>query len=616
MQQLNPSVKRTQRPARQWSERQSEAVQGDSSDEDVTDDALHSTVSTASLQSDEADDSEREEEEEDEGDEDEDDSGRDAQADSEELSVSQRLDGNREDEQDEDEIGHEQRRLEAAEEDSENAHKPLVLRPTLRLVEESLRVGEHSAASAVVGAPRIDSEGNSSILHVSWTEVHIVESFHAPPDSTSPRNRRQTSEGSVDARDDGRRGGKSGGSHLKHFLQVRKRRHELQQQQAMDRPRSLSQVSAAAPPILPPSPSFHAVGSVDTVLPMLAVVASSSASDTASGFAPPPHPTSSLPLTLSPALSAYPAVRLFASGLFFPSAPAPVPSPPSSVEFGPSFLPDNSKVRRALRLLDRVAVRETFKVGLLYCGRGQDSQRAILSNAAGSAAYEQFVSGLGWDVQLSSHRGFTGGLDDGERSVYFSDSTCELMWHVATRMSAASDGSSVSSETAEADRSLLRKKRHIGNDYVHVVWSEHWLDYAADTISSHFNHVHIVLYPIHQRQQLQQSLPQLACRVQVFSKPSVPLFGPLQSHMLVPLHCLPALVRLTVINANRAIRHSTPNYLPPYPTRRALLSELIGKAALQGRTRQTYTAAVTQQHTDHSEDDDTASGYGPLDGGR
>ena len=236
--------------------------------------------------------------------------------------------------------------------------------------------------------------------------------------------------------------------------------------------------------------------------------------------------------------------------------------------------------------------RETHKVGLLYIGEGQDEQADILGNERGSAGYERFKEGLGWRVRLAGHRGFMGGLEGkgGEESVYWCSSSAELMWHVATMMPTVRDASGA------VDAVQLAKKRQVGNDYVHVVWSEHGREYRPNTISSHFNHVHIVLYPIHSPPPPPSSSSTsvspspspssppahpLSCRVQIFTKPSVPPFGPLQPHMVVPFTSLPALVRLTALNANRAIRWSTAGYAAPYPTRKGLLEEVIGKAGLR-----------------------------------
>ena len=52
-------------------------------------------------------------------------------------------------------------------------------------------------------------------------------------------------------------------------------------------------------------------------------------------------------------------------------------------------------------------------------------------------AFEDFVSGLAWEVELESHTGFMGGLSKnrttGETSPYYATSFSEVMFHVATR---------------------------------------------------------------------------------------------------------------------------------------------------------------------------------------
>lgn len=44
--------------------------------------------------------------------------------------------------------------------------------------------------------------------------------------------------------------------------------------------------------------------------------------------------------------------------------------------------------------------RETHKIAVFYIGEGQEDKCSILSNTEGSQAYEDFVSGLGWEVLL------------------------------------------------------------------------------------------------------------------------------------------------------------------------------------------------------------------------
>ncbi len=127
--------------------------------------------------------------------------------------------------------------------------------------------------------------------------------------------------------------------------------------------------------------------------------------------------------------------------------------------------------------------RETHKIAVFYIGEGQEDKCSILSNSAGSQAYEDFVSGLGWEVQtttpssqhtlcihrytlnvhvqiyrhtqntlnctcipqvdLATHCGFMGGLQrtgsTGLTAPYYATSTVEAIFHVSTRMPSDSD---------------------------------------------------------------------------------------------------------------------------------------------------------------------------------
>lgn len=46
--------------------------------------------------------------------------------------------------------------------------------------------------------------------------------------------------------------------------------------------------------------------------------------------------------------------------------------------------------------------RETHKIAVFYVAEGQEDKHSILTNTAGSQAYEDFVSGLGWEVRTPS----------------------------------------------------------------------------------------------------------------------------------------------------------------------------------------------------------------------
>jgi len=113
----------------------------------------------------------------------------------------------------------------------------------------------------------------------------------------------------------------------------------------------------------------------------------------------------------------------------------------------------------------------------------------------------------------------------------------------------------ISLPTAPEDNQQLHKKRHIGNDNVHVVWSEHGRDYSPRTITSQFNDAHIIVYP----------LPNGLHRIHIAKKDKVNLFGPLLHGMVVHKKLLPIVVRQTAMNAYRYIRYSSEGTVKPYP---------------------------------------------------
>jgi hypothetical protein len=238
---------------------------------------------------------------------------------------------------------------------------------------------------------------------------------------------------------------------------------------------------------------------------------------------------------------------------------------------------DSAKLRRSIKLLDTNPVRECHKIGVIYVARGQDNQRAIMMNSSGSKLYEEFLQGLGWIINVEQHLGFLGGLEwksTGPHSIYWANSLYECMFHVVTMMP---------TKPKQLDPQQIHKKRQVGNDHVHIVWSEHSRDYRPSTISSEFNDAHIVIYPFASNS---PHSPQLF-RIQIHAKASVPLFGPLLDGQIVPWNLLAVLVRLTALNANRAIRYSTTGYGRPYPTRKKYLDDCIGKVLSEKKQNST-----------------------------
>ncbi|XP_072842480.1 ral GTPase-activating protein subunit alpha-1 isoform X10 [Pogona vitticeps] len=242
------------------------------------------------------------------------------------------------------------------------------------------------------------------------------------------------------------------------------------------------------------------------------------------------------------------------------------------------LLKKNEKLLRELKNLDSRQCpvsysRETHKIAVFYVAEGQEDKHSILTNTGGSQAYEDFVAGLGWEVNLTNHCGFMGGLQKnkstGLTTPYFATSTVEVMFHVSTRM------------PSESDDSLTKKLRHLGNDEVHIVWSEHTRDYRRGIIPTEFGDVLIVIYP----------MKNFMFSIQIMKKPEVPFFGPLFDGAIVNGKILPIMVRATAINASRALKSLIPLYQNFYEERARYLQTIV-QHHLDPSTFEDYAAQV------------------------
>lgn len=237
------------------------------------------------------------------------------------------------------------------------------------------------------------------------------------------------------------------------------------------------------------------------------------------------------------------------------------------------LLKKNSKLLRELKNLDSRQCRETHKIAVFYIGEGQEDKYSILSNTQGSQVYEDFVSGLGWEVNLATHCGFMGGLQrngsTGSTAPYYATSNVEVIFHVSTRM------------PSDSDDSITKKLRHLGNDEVHIVWSEHTRDYRRGIIPTDFGDVLVIIYPMKNHMFF----------VQIMKKAQVPFFGPLFDGAIVTGELLPSLVRTTCINASRAVKSRLPLYQSFYEER-ALYLEAIIQNHKENMTFEDFAAQV------------------------
>uniref|UniRef100_A0AAQ5ZQD2 Rap-GAP domain-containing protein n=1 Tax=Amphiprion ocellaris TaxID=80972 RepID=A0AAQ5ZQD2_AMPOC len=145
----------------------------------------------------------------------------------------------------------------------------------------------------------------------------------------------------------------------------------------------------------------------------------------------------------------------------------------------PLLLPKTQVIDRAVKVLDQMPPYDTHKIGVVFVGAGQvNNEVAILSNEYGSNRYAALLTGLGKLIHLKDcdpDQIFLGGLDqygdDGEFTYCWHDDIMQAIFHIATLM-----------PNRESDKGCCNKKRHIGNDFVMVVYNDSGEDYKLGTI--------------------------------------------------------------------------------------------------------------------------------------
>ncbi len=157
----------------------------------------------------------------------------------------------------------------------------------------------------------------------------------------------------------------------------------------------------------------------------------------------------------------------------------------------PRFIPHDESFARILRVLDRTPVVDLHKIGVMYAGPGQTTEEEILSNEHGSPAYTRFLHGLGRLIELKGQRDlYPGGLDtsedllDGPYAYAWWDEITQIIFHAATMM-----------PNPDYDTGRTLKKKHIGNDWVRIIWNDSGIPYRFDMISTAFQLVNIIIEP-------------------------------------------------------------------------------------------------------------------------
>uniref|UniRef100_A0A0A1XPT7 Tuberin n=1 Tax=Zeugodacus cucurbitae TaxID=28588 RepID=A0A0A1XPT7_ZEUCU len=245
-----------------------------------------------------------------------------------------------------------------------------------------------------------------------------------------------------------------------------------------------------------------------------------------------------------------------------------------------------------LTVLDLAPPFETHKIGVLYVGQGQCNNAVeILRNSHGSMRYVEFLSNIGTLVSLkeAERNNLFVNLDrggaDGKFTYVWKDDIVQVTFHVATLMPT----------NLQKDPNCNEKKKHIGNDFVKIVYNESGEEYNLNTISGHFNYACVIVEPL----ELNSN------RVYVKARPEISKFVCHPEPKIVSDHSAPLLARQLALHANLAsqvyqsLQKKNPyasNWLERLRIIKRLRTKLIEQQNDQHQTG-TSAGAEAEQHT-------------------
>ncbi|NXN14890.1 TSC2 protein, partial [Indicator maculatus] len=221
----------------------------------------------------------------------------------------------------------------------------------------------------------------------------------------------------------------------------------------------------------------------------------------------------------------------------------------------PLLLP-NETFERSVQLLDQIPSYDTHKIAVLYVGEGQSTNEiAILSNEHGSYRYTEFLTGLGKLIELKDcqpDKIYLGGLDvcgeDGQFTYCWHDDIMQAIFHIATLM-----------PTKDLDKYRCDKKRHLGNDFVSIIYNDSGEDFKLGTIKGQFNFVHVIITPL----DYDCNLVTLQCRKDMEGLVDTSVAK------IISDKNLPFVARQMALHANMAsqVHHSRSNPTDTYPSK-------------------------------------------------
>lgn len=244
----------------------------------------------------------------------------------------------------------------------------------------------------------------------------------------------------------------------------------------------------------------------------------------------------------------------------------------------------NASFYNDLRRLDDINERECTPISVVLIRKGQATDEEYLGNIGGSVDYQEFVSSLGWGIDIRRHNGFKGSLEGkraGHVAPYWASYSTEIIFQVSTL---------IPNTDSHPDHSHKRRILFGSLNYVVVAWVEDIDNFQPASIwsKSKTNSVIIAVHP----------LPCGLYLIRLFSKSEISSIGPLVDGIVLSKSILGTMVRETALFVDRKERTSQDVYMTQKQIRQQVIEDVFAKFKRETTLEQFYSALFTPLNED------------------
>ena len=207
--------------------------------------------------------------------------------------------------------------------------------------------------------------------------------------------------------------------------------------------------------------------------------------------------------------------------------------------------PNEAYVTRALGVLDRIPTVDSHSIGVTLLKSGQREEQEYLANNSGTKAFDTFLESLGTRVSLHPPLHFIPfGLvpgDDGEETIAWRDRINETVYQISTLM-----------PNVEGDDYQARKKSHLGNCFVMIIFNQSNQPWKWEQFQSQATLVNIVVTPANRvlDQDTSDDFEYEYFKVEMVTKEDYQNISAAAEAKVVSKASLAQFVRLLALNAN------------------------------------------------------------------